>query len=104
MAMVVLVHRRCMVVHRCGAILPDTTHMVVVTDLWLPYGGLEPGQAHAILAQSAVHVWTTVDGLLRALRKDLHQERVHIEIVRTQKLGVRVADGALLRQLPNTLF
>src|SRR5262249_21824990 len=97
MAMVVLVRRRVV-------ILPDAAHMVVVTDLWLPYGGLEPGQAHAILAQPTVHVRTAVDGLPRTVPKDVHQERGHIEKRRTQELGGRVGCSTLLGQTTNALF
>src|SRR5262249_19338483 len=42
-SLAVLVRMAMVMVRRRLGILPDAAHMVVVTDLWLPDGGLEPG-------------------------------------------------------------
>src|SRR5262249_27072749 len=42
-SLAVLVRMAMVVVPLRLAILPDAAYMVVVTDLWLPDGGLEPG-------------------------------------------------------------
>ena len=104
MAMVVCLAMGVLMPGRRGATLADTAHVVVVPVLRLPYGGLETGQTHAILTQTAVHIRTAVDGLFGALRKHVHQERMHVEIVRAQKLCLWMPRRALGGQTANALL
>ena len=50
----------------------------------------EPRQRHPVLAEFAVHIRTAFSGFFRALDKRIEEERVRIEIIRTETFRIRV--------------
>ena len=85
-------------------ILTNASHMVMVTILRLTESRFEPWQPYTVLTEFAVHIRAAVHGFLGALLKDLDEQRMRIEIVGAEKLGIRMLSGKLGGKPSDALF
>ena len=78
--------------------------MVMVTILRLTESRLKPWQPHTILTEFAVHMRAAVHGFLSALLKEFDEQRMRIEIVGAEKLGIQMLGGKFSRKPPDAFF
>ena len=85
-------------------ILTNASHMVMVPMLRLTESHLESWQPHTILTEFAVHIRAAVHGFLSTLLKEFDKQRMRIEIVGAEKLGIRMLSGKLSGEPSDALF